>query len=91
MVPDPEDLESLLEHDTDIEDIEEEIYLDEETSTEEIKPLRYNEWAAVANCEIELLTDFMETIETVGFYNQWEDWYKEGVSPRDAAILGLIL
>ncbi|SRR6266566_239763 len=85
------DLEDLIieKDDIDIDDLEEEnIYVEETENIEEVlvDKMPYNKWSAEVDRQIGLLTNYTETIETIGFENEFWDWWREGGNPEEIAL-----
>ena len=81
--------------DYDLEDILEEDIVDTEVESyaavieEAVISPTYNQWSNEVSRNIELLTGYSESIETVGFEHWFYFWWKEGMSPEDAALYGI--
>ena len=82
-----EEYEDPEDEDWDEEDPKEELEYEVEVAEQAVP---YNEWEQKVSSCVELMTDFQHSIETVGFYHWWMDWWKEGRSPEEAARQGLI-
>lgn len=52
--------------------------------------IHYNDWCKDVSQHIEVMTNFLHCIETVGFETMWRDYWLAGVSPEDAARKGLV-
>ena len=48
-----------------------------------------NEYLQQVDRQIELQTDFMESIDTIGQEVDWSEYWKQGIPPEQAATLGL--
>jgi len=80
--------------DTDEDEIDEESAGEEPELTESVEEVvekpPFSLWSHQVANHLEEMTNFAETIETVGFFDWWEEFWREGLSPEEAAGRGLV-